>query len=91
MGLIPSKTEAGDLPVDNEQVDTGQDKFLPTPGMGGCCFRRCLAALDMARALCSLGKAGRQCVPFLRYSSGNAKEEAVTLETAAALPGTRAS
>lgn len=47
----------------------------------------------MAGALCRLGKAGRQClgVPFLRYSPGDAKEEAVTLETAAALPETRAS
>lgn len=61
------------------------------PGVGVCCFRGCPAAFDTAKALCRLGKAGRQCVPFLRYSPGNAKEEAVTLETAAALPGTRAS
>lgn len=91
LDLIPSKREADDLPVDNKRVGIGQEKFLPTSGVRVCCFRGCLAALVMARALCRLGKAGRQCVPFLRYSPGNAKEEAVTFKTAAALPGTRAS
>lgn len=34
LGLIPSGRGADDLPVGNKQGDTGQDQFLPTPGMG---------------------------------------------------------
>lgn len=74
LGLIPSKREVDDLHVDNKRVDTGQDKFLPIPGMGDCCFRGCPTAPDMARALHRLWKAGRQRVPFLRYSLGMQKK-----------------
>lgn len=40
VGLIASKREADDLPVDNKQVNTGQDKFLPTPENGALLFQR---------------------------------------------------
>lgn len=84
LGLIPSRRGADVLPVGNRQGDTGQDQFLPTPGMG-------FAVSEGAQQHLTWQGWGRQRVPLLRCSPGDAKEEAVTLETAAALPGTRAS
>ncbi|KAF2981402.1 hypothetical protein EK904_002954 [Melospiza melodia maxima] len=83
LGPIPSRRGADVLPVGDKQGDTGQDQFLPTPGMG-------FVVSEGAWQPLTRQGWGRQRVPLLRYSLGDAEEEAVTLETAAALPGIRA-